>query len=340
MMPLSEDTAASTRPAGVARELTQRGPDSQPRRRGGLLRLARRSLLRALRPYTSYQRTVDGKLLDAIDDLDRRLREQERMQLEVLTEELMGALQKLSARLAEAEAAVTASRALPYSAPGALEQFRDPSAGVVLGYRDGGGESQAPYLDFEQVFRGPEERVRERQQVFLDLVEPHQPVLDAGCGRGEFLDLMRERGISYLGVDADEAMAEHCRAKGHENVQVADVNHYLEHDLEAELGAVFSAQLVEHLDYQELLGFLRLSLARLRPGGILVAETVNPHAPHALKTFWVDPTHRHPLFPEVLLVLCRLAGFTSAYVFHPLGSGHVEDDRFREGEYALVAAKQ
>ena len=263
------------------------------------------------------------------------------MQLEVLTEELMGALQKLSARLAEAEASVTASRALPYSAPGALEQFRDPSAGVVLGYRDGdGGESQAPYLDFEQVFRGPEERVRERQQVFLDLVEPHQPVLDAGCGRGEFLDLMRERGISYLGVDADEAMVERCRAKGHENVQVGDVNHYLEGELEQELGAVFSAQLVEHLDHQELLRFLRLSLARLRPGGILVAETVNPHAPHALKTFWVDPTHRHPLFPEVLLVLCRLAGFASAYVFHPLGSGHVEDDRFREGEYALVAAKQ
>jgi SAM-dependent methyltransferase len=339
MTPLSDDTAASTRPAGVARELTQRGPDSQPQRRGGLLRLARRSVLRVLRPYTSYQRTVDGKLLDAIDDLDRRVREQERMQLETLTEDLLDALQKLSARLAEAEETVTASRAVPYSAPGALEQFQQPSAGVVLGYRDGGVESQAKYLDFEQVFRGPEERVRERQQVYLDLVEPHQPVLDAGCGRGEFLDLMRERGISYLGVDADEAMAERCRAKGHDGVQVADVNEYLEHSGE-ELGAVFSAQLVEHLGHQELLRFLRLSHARLRPGGIFVAETVNPHAPHALKTFWVDPTHRHPLFPEVLLVLCRLAGFASAYVFHPLGSGHVDDDRFRESEYALVAVKQ
>ena len=68
-----------------------------------------------------------------------------------------------------------------------------------------------------------------------------------------------------------------------------------------------------------------------------MAETVNPHAPHALKTFWTDPTHQHPLFPEVLLVLCRLAGFPSAYAFHPLGSGHVEDDRSRESEYAVVA---
>ena len=68
-----------------------------------------------------------------------------------------------------------------------------------------------------------------------------------------------------------------------------------------------------------------------------MAETVNPHAPHALKTFWVDPTHQHPLFPEVLLVLCRLSGFASAYAYHPLGTGHVDDDRLHESEYAVVA---
>ena len=264
------------------------------------------------------------------------------MQLEVLTEELLGALQKLAvASLRRRRRRVAASRALPYSAPGALEQFRDPSAGVVLGYRGGGGESKAPYRRLRAGLpRSGGAGEGAAAGVTSTCVRPHQPVLDAGCGRGEFLDLMRERGFAYLGVDADEAMAERCRAKGHENVYVADVNHFLENDLEQDLGAVFSAQLVEHLGYQELQRFLRLSLARLRPGGIFVAETVNPHAPHALKTFWVDPTHHQPLFPEVLLVLCRLAGFDSAYVFHPLGSGHVEDDRFREGEYALVAAKQ
>ena len=64
---------------------------------------------------------------------------------------------------------------------------------------------------------------------------------------------------------------------------------------------------------------------------------------HALseqcQAFWVDPTHQHPLFPEVVLVLCRLAGFASAYVFHPLGTRHVDDDRYRESEYAVVATK-
>jgi hypothetical protein len=96
---------------------------------------------------------------------------------------------------------------------------------------------------------------------------------------------------------------------------------------------------IEHISYGDLIRFLELSLSRLRPGGLFVAETVNPHAAHALKTFWVDPTHEHPLFPEVTLVLCRLAGFASAYVFHPLGTRHFEDDRYRESEYAVVATK-
>ncbi len=299
----------------------------------------RRSLLRLLRPYTAYQRTVDGKLLDAIDDLDRRLRDQERVQVELLSEDVLEALEVLRSRVAETEEAVAGTRALPYAAPGTLEQFRHPSAGVVLGYREGGGASGAPYLGFEEAFRGPEERVKERQAVFVELLHEHQPVLDAGCGRGEFLDLLRERGISYVGVDADEAMVERCHAKGHEAVRLGTVNDYLEGASQQEIGAVFSAQLVEHLTYAELVRFLELSFARLPAGGMFVAETVNPHAPHSLKTFWVDPTHRHPLFPEALLVLCRLAGFDSAYAFHPLGTGHVDDDRYRESEYAVVASK-
>ncbi len=70
---------------------------------------------------------------------------------------------------------------------------------------------------------------------------------------------------------------------------------------------------------------------------MFIAETVNPHCVSALKTFWVDPTHQHPLFPEVALQLCRSAGFASAFVFHPNGTGEVAQDRFTQGEYAVVA---
>jgi SAM-dependent methyltransferase len=188
------------------------------------------------------------------------------------------------------------------------------------------------------VFRGPAERVRERQRPYLDLLAGHAPVFEAGCGRGEMLDLLRERGVAASAADTDPEMVAQCAANGHD-VTLGAAEERVAELAPGSLGAVFSAQLIEHLAYADLARFMRGALRALRPGGIFVAETVNPHAVHALKTFWVDPTHRHPLFPEVTVTLCRLTGFASAYVFHPLGTGHVEDDRYRESEYAVVATK-
>jgi SAM-dependent methyltransferase len=292
-----------------------------------------------MRPYIAHQQMIDNRLLDAVRDLEWRVREQEALQLDVLTEDFARALESLRAETRSAADVVAGSRAIPYAKEESLEQFRDPFAGVVLGYRTPDAKSESLYRGFEDVFRGPENRVAERQRVFLDLVKGQEPILDAGCGRGEFLDLLRERGVRYMAVDADEGMVERCRAKGHAHVEVATANEYLERLPEASLGAVFSAQLIEHMPYPDLSRFLELSITRLRSRGLFVAETVNPHAPHALKAFWVDPTHQHPLFPEAMLVLCRLVGFASAYIFHPLGTGHVDDDRFRESEYAVVARK-
>jgi SAM-dependent methyltransferase len=222
-----------------------------------------------------------------------------------------------------------------------FQLFDEPVAGTVLGYRDKGGAAssgEVAYRAFEDVFRGPEERVRERQRPYVELIGRRQPVLDVGCGRGEFLDLLREEGLEYAGVELDAGMVEHCRTKGHENVELGDAVEYLERVPEGSLGAVFSAQVVEHLPYERLVRMLGLSRRTLQPGGLFIAETVNPHAAHALKTFWVDPTHQHPLFPEVMLELCRLSGFASAYVFHPDGRRDVAVDRQREGAYAVVAA--
>ncbi len=338
MTPLSDDGAAPLRTTSPARDLAREGPEASASPGSGRSRrLFRRLLLRLLRPYTAYQQAMDNKLLDAIDRIEARLA-QGPQQLEQLTEDLLEATETLRARIDAGADVIAASRAVPYTGTGVLEQFRDPFGGVVLGYRDGADAGGAAYAAFEDVFRGPEERVRERQRVYVDLLKDHGPVLDAGCGRGEFLDVLREAGIAATGVDSDAGMVERCRAKGHE-VALDTAGTYLEGLAESSLGAVFSAQVIEHLPYAELNSFLALSHSRLRPGGVLVAETVNPHAPHALKTFWVDPTHQHPLFPEVVLVLCRIAGFASAYVFHPLGTGHVEDDRYRESAYAVVATK-
>ena len=71
---------------------------------------------------------------------------------------------------------------------------------------------------------------------------------------------------------------------------------------------------------------------------MLIAETVNPHSPPALKAFWLDLTHQQPIFPEVALEFCREAGFGGAYAFHPTGTGNFERDRFTQFAYAVVAS--
>jgi cyclopropane fatty-acyl-phospholipid synthase-like methyltransferase len=161
-------------------------------------------------------------------------------------------------------------------------------------------------------------------------------VLDVGFGRGELLDLLREAGVEARGVDADAGMVDHVRAKGHD-VVLGNANDYLR-DLEAEtLGAIVALEVVEHLPYETLMEFLTLARSRLREDGLLLFETVNPHAVHAMKAFWVDPTHEHPIFPEVALELCRLSGFAQAFWFHPTGHGSFDADRESEPVYAVAA---
>ena len=216
--------------------------------------------------------------------------------------------------------------------------FETPGAGRVYGFRSGEARpSPALYLSFEDLFRGRESTIRDRQRVYLDLIGERSPVLDVGCGRGEFLDLLRDRGVPATGIDVDAPMVERCHEKGHVTARVADANAYLEATPVASLGVVFSAQVIEHLASDVLERFLRLSLSRLEPGGLFIAETVNPHSLAALKNFWLDLTHQHPIFPEVALAFGRIVGFASAYVFYPNATGDAEADSFSAGDYALVA---
>ena len=193
-----------------------------------------------------------------------------------------------------------------------------------------------PYLEFENVFRGPERVVRDRQQRYLRLIGHRQPVLDLGCGRGEFLEVLRQDGLSAHGVDLDRAMVEHCLSKGLD-VSEADVVDHLETLSDASIGVVFASHVIEHLPYPRLLRFLNAARAKLRPAGLLIVETPNPHYPLALRNFWIDPTHQHPLFPEVVLALCRLSGFTGGYIWHPGGIGDPDQDRTAQPDYAIVA---
>lgn len=332
-------------------------------RGGGVRGRADQVRQRLTRPVTARRDLVDAQLVDELAALDQRVRtltaelDRHRMaahaevlaQFRRMTSELRGVAHEreqrhheLAARTDDLSRSIEHHLAqhdvLPFMASEhAPAYLDDPVAGRVLGYEGGTGDLE-PYRAFTDVFRGTEERVRELQIPYLPLLRDAAPVLDTGCGRGEMLDLLAQAGIDARGVDGDEGMVEHARRKGHD-VVLGDVNAHLRGLREGSLGAIISLEVVEHMPADALSEFLALSHSRLRDGGVLIAETVNPHALFALKGFWLDPTHHHPLFPEVLLTLARIAGFPSAYVFHPTGTGDVEHDRTRQPVYALVARR-
>ena len=134
------------------------------------------------------------------------------------------------------------------------------------------------------------------------------PVLDVGCGRGELLGLLRDAGIEARGIDADADMVAYARGEGIE-VEQADVLAHLERIPDASLGGIFAGQVVEHLPPAVLFRFLELAARKLRQGGPLIAETINPLSPLALRSYFADLTHAQPLVPETLALLAKQAGF-------------------------------
>jgi glycosyltransferase involved in cell wall biosynthesis/SAM-dependent methyltransferase len=370
-----ERLARTARSASTAARLERRvlaGPATgAPSRLGSPGRLARRLLLRVIKPFSAYQKDVDAEIARSLEQLEavaterhatllaelRRHAQQRPMweriagltrstiALESATGELqrsVGELTEVPKRLDELARSLHRmeweDRAIPHIEGSPFVILDHVQAGRIQGFRvtDAGADADT-YRSFEDTFRGSESFIRDRQRTFLKLLDGLAPVLDLGCGRGEFLDLLAEEAIPYLGVDADAGMVRRCHDKGHADVVQDDGLHYLERTEDGVLGAIFCAQVIEHLPYEALLRLLRLARQKLGGEGILIAETVNPHSAAALKTFWVDPTHQHPIFPEVALTLCRSAGFSAAFVFHPNGTGDVERDRFTQGEYAVVA---
>jgi glycosyltransferase involved in cell wall biosynthesis/2-polyprenyl-3-methyl-5-hydroxy-6-metoxy-1,4-benzoquinol methylase len=340
---------------------------------GAAKRGLRRRLSALMRPQLGRQRAINWRLLDSVARADARLLEVARtleQQQEARFAESLALVRRLKGEVADAlaqaadardataalealepgprlaaleelgrqlEQHLAEHRALPYvSEEREFEQWRDPLAGHVTGYRSADADAR-PYFDFEATFRGPEGRVRELQRSYLPLLSGRAPVLDVGFGRGELLDLLREDGIEARGVDADADMVDHARAKGLE-VTLATGNEHLRGLEEGSLGSIVALELVEHLPYEELMEFLALARSRLREDGILLVETVNPHAVHAMKAFWVDPTHQHPIFPEVALELCRVSGFAEAFWFHPTGGGSFDADRQHQPIYAVAAS--
>ena len=164
---------------------------------------------------------------------------------------------------------------------------------------------------FENEFRGSREELLERYRDVAQRLVGCAPVLDLGCGRGEFLELLSGLGVEAWGVDLDPELVKAARDRAlvveHENgLRV------LAGMEDASLGGLVLIQVVEHLSPQELVDLVDLASTKVRPGGKVLIETVNPQSLYVFAhAFYLDPTHLRPVHPAYLLFLFREAGFAS-----------------------------
>jgi len=169
-------------------------------------------------------------------------------------------------------------------------------------------ETEMDYAGFEDRLRDSQS-VKDKQRSYLKYFVGKAPVIDVGCGKGEFLELMREAGIEAKGLDLDLDMVLQCREKGLD-VERCDAIDYLAGQPDGSVGGIFSAQVIEHLTSAQLSALITLGWRKLAPGAIMVLETLNPESLFVhYKWFWMDPSHVRLVHPLTLQFLLESAGF-------------------------------
>ncbi len=199
------------------------------------------------------------------------------------------------------------------------------------------------YVAFEDRFRGSREDIKERCKVFLPHVKEalartaNAPVLDIACGRGEWLQLLKESGIEAQGVDFNRLLVEQCGEFGLAVTQ-ADALQYLRKQKNRSFSMVSSFHFIEHIPLRMLIAIMDEMLRVLKPGGLALMET--PNARNLLVTagdFYRDPTHKRPIFPDTLEALAEFRGFSDSTVYC-FNEGRTEIRPIREMKFDDLGA--
>ena len=216
----------------------------------------------------------------------------------------------------------------------------------------------ALYVTFEDQFRGGREEIEGRLRVYLPILEgatlgtAEMPILDVGCGRGEWLALLKEHGMRAQGVDVNRVLVEDCRRQGLEVIE-RDAIAYLRSLPAGSLGAVTGFHLIEHLPFDSFIKLLDETVRVLKPGGVAIFETPNPeNVLVGSYNFYLDPTHRNPLPSPVVQFMVEARGLCRVEIMplHPSDHARVEEagldvaKRFNEyfygpQDYAVIGWK-
>ena len=219
--------------------------------------------------------------------------------------------------------------------------------------------SDSFFAAFDERFRGNRTDIKVRLRVYLATLREAQistadhPIVDLGCGRGEWLELLQEEGLRAKGVDCNPLLIEACRQYELDAVQ-GDLLTYLCSLPAGHVAAVTGFHIVEHLPFDVLLRMFDETVRVLQPGGVAIFETPNPqNILVSTHEFYIDPTHYHPIPSQLLRFIAEVKGFSRIQVshLHPFPETHKVQEtglevakRFNElfygpRDYALIGWK-
>lgn len=213
------------------------------------------------------------------------------------------------------------------------------------------------YVAFENRFRGATAEISARSKRYLPIFRTSKSVtsggivLDIGCGRGEFIALLRENNIAARGIDLNSAMVKEARSLDLDVIE-GDAIAYLQEQPENSVAAITGFHIVEHISFKDLIGLFDAAHYALMPGGFILFETPNPESlVVGACTFHYDPTHNKPLPPDYLHFVAESRGFANARIIRKdedcdlsqpesgFSPENVNDWFLQPPDYAVYAAK-
>ena len=311
--------------------------DLRYRSRRGPLEWLRRLVRRAGAADLDRQKDFNLTALDLLRDLRNdvaTLREDLKRDIAAIQLDMRQADEALACEVSRTRELVTVASKRNDALIAALDQkietvaarLRDVTLPIVTANGDRQTANDITYRRLEDALRGTPDVLD-----YVALAKAHQPVIDVGCGRGEFLLMCREAGVDARGFDINERSVADLQAKG-VNVTLAGVPQCFEGIAHGSVGSVLAMHVVEHLPVEVLFALFSNAARVLKRGGLFMIETPNAESlMMSASDFWRDPTHLAPRHPAALTVLAREYGFSIDEIraIHPLPEGNqlpIEED--------------